>query len=134
MPNDDFGILTFRTYTAGGALPVPGAVIRVRSAESGTGGFKRSLVTDRDGRTEPLILPAPKRDLSLAPSPAQTPYSTYDIEISAPGYYPKRINGLTVFSGVNAIQLINMIPETSEPNENYPKGNIDADIPENTRL
>ena len=134
MPNEESGILTFRTYTAGGALPVPGAVIRVHSSTEGASGFSRSLVTDRDGKTEPIVIPAPERYLSLSPSPAEAPYAAYDVEITAPGYYPKRINGLTVFPGINSIQLINMIPVTGAPTEDYPMGNLDTTIPENESL
>lgn len=131
---DDFGVLSVRTYTAGGALPVEGAVVRIEGAEELNSDFSRSLVTDEDGKTEDIILPAPRRSLSMSPSPTETPYAVYDIEITANGYYTKKIYGLTVFSGINSVQLVNMIPESSDSIGDYPRGNINATIPENENL
>lgn len=128
------GTLTVRAYTAGGALPVEGAVVRIMGATEENRLTVLSGLTDRDGITERFTLPAPEASLSLAPSPAELPYSLYDLEISAPGYYTKRINGLTVFSGINSVQLINMIPGSGNMVEDYPRGNINYIIPENTDL
>lgn len=128
------GTLTVRAYTAGGGLPVKDAVVRILGAEEENRLTVISGITDRDGLTERFILPAPDASLSLAPSPAELPYSLYDLEISAPGYYTKRINGLTVFSGINSVQLINMIPGSGNMVEDYPRGNINYIIPENTDL
>ena len=61
-------------------------------------------------------------------------YSVYDVEITAPGYFTKRINGLTVFSGIHSVQQINMIPGSGNLPEDYPRGNINSSIPENTDL
>lgn len=128
------GTLTVRAYTAGGGLPVKGAVVRILGAQEENRLTVLSGTTDRDGLTERFTLPAPDASLSLAPSPASLPYSLYDLEISAPGYYTKRINGLTVFSGINSVQLINMIPGSGNMVEDYPRGNINYIIPENTDL
>ena len=128
------GTLRVRTYTAGGALPVKGAVVRVTGASEDNRLVSYSTITDRDGLGEIFILPAPSVDYSLAPSPAELPYSVYDLEISADGYYTKRIRGLTVFSGINSVQLVNMIPGSGNMIEDYPRGNINYIIPENTDL
>ena len=131
---DSSGTLTVRAYTAGSALPVPGAIVHIFGASESNRLITFSAVTDRDGITEKFILPAPSVDFSLTPSPAEMPYSLYDLEISAPGYYTKRINGLTIFSGINSIQLINMIPGSGKTVEEYPRGNINYIIPENNDL
>lgn len=131
---DSSGTLTVRAYTAGGALPVAGAIVRIFGASEENRQVVFSGVTDRDGVTDKYILPAPKESLSLAPSPAELPFSLYDLEISAEGYYTKRINGLTVFSGINSIQLVNMIPGSGNMVEDYPRGNINYIIPENEDL
>ena len=93
-----------------------------------------SLITDRDGLTESVNLPAPNVDFSLSPSPNEKPYAQYDVEITAPGYYSKIINGLSVFSGIESIQLINMIPVGRNPALDYPRDNINANIQENYQL
>lgn len=133
MPESS-GTLRVRTYTAGGALPVSGAVVRVKGASEDNRLISFSTVTDVDGLGELFTLPAPSLSLSLAPNPAELPYSLYDLEISAEGYYTKTIRGLTVFSGINSIQLVNMIPGSGNMIEDYPRGNINYIIPENTDL
>ena len=127
---DSNGSLRVRTYTAGGALPVKDAIVRIIGAEEDNRMIAYSLVTDRDGLTENVVLPAPFVDYSLSPSPAELPYSTYDIVITAPGYQTRRISGLTVFSGVNSVQNVNMIPGSGEYPDNYPSDNVNAVIPE----
>ena len=126
---DDFGSFIARAYTAG-ALPVEGAIVRISGAEEANRDIAYSLVTDMDGLTEMVNLPAPNRRFSQAPNPAEQPYSVYNLEIVAEGYYPKRIMGVTVFPGINSVQRINMIPLKEPGNGNYPRGNVNAFIPE----
>ena len=125
------GKLRIRAYTAGGARPVENALVKIRGAEEDNRLVAYTLVTDFDGLTPEVRLPAPSLEYSLSPDPLEAPYSVYDVEISAPGYYTKRISGLTVFPGVNSIQLVNMIPYSGEGYEDYPRGNINMVIPDN---
>lgn len=128
------GTLRIRTYTAGGALPVNNALVKIQGAEEGNRLISYTLITDRDGLTPLVTLPAPNVEFSLSPGPGEKPYSVYDVEISAPGFYTKRISGLTVFPGVNSIQLVNMIPSSGNSAEEYPRGNINTVIPETNDL
>ncbi len=130
---DSQGTLRIRAYTAGGALPVANAVVRIKGAEEANRLVSYSLLTDRNGTTEAINLPAPSLSFSLSPSPAEAPFALYDVEITADGYYSKRINGISVFSGVNSVQLANMIPSSTGA-EDYPRGNINTTIPENESL
>ena len=125
------GKLRIRSYTAGGALPVEGALVRIRGAEESNRQVAYTLITDNDGLTPEVSLPAPLSEFSLAPLPNEVPYSVYDVEISAPGYYTKKISGLTVFPGVTSVQLVNMIPSSGNLPEDYPRGNINTQIPGN---
>lgn len=124
------GKLRIRAYTAGGALPVENALVKIKGAEEDNRLVAYTLVTDFDGLTPEVTLPAPSLEYSLSPDPSEAPYSIYDVEISAPGYYTKRFSGLTVFPGVNSIQLVNMIPYSGEDYEDYPRGNINMIIPD----
>ena len=128
------GTLRIRAYTASGALPVEGATVRVSGALEDNRLVAYSSITDRNGLSDLFVRPAPAVDYSLSPNPAELPYSVYDLEISAPGYYSKRINGLTVFAGINSVQLINMIPGSGKIITDYPRGNINFIIPENEDL
>lgn len=124
---DSYGTLSVRAYSAGGALPVSDAVVRIFGAEEDNRLVSYSLLTDSDGVTPPVQLPTRSRALSLTPEPSEIPYSVYDIEISADGYIEKRISGIPIFPGVYSLQPINMIPHT---NGSVPKGGTDSAIPE----
>lgn len=119
------GYMTVRAYTAGGALPVEGAIVRIRGAEEENRNVVYSLLTDRDGVTDRVSLPAPARELSEFPSPTELPFAVYDIEIVKDGYFTKRLYNVPVFEGINSEQLIAMIP-SSQGGGNYPLGNINA--------
>ena len=128
------GRLAIRALTAGGALPVEGTVVRIIGAEEANRLVAYSLLTDLDGLTESAVLPAPNIEYSLSPDPAELPYATYDVEISAPGYFSRRIYGVSVFSGVDSILPIAMIPLSDGDEQNYPIGSINATITQNAML
>ena len=107
---NSYGSLTVRAETAG-AYPIEGALVRVRGADEENFEYARSFITDKDGMTEKIYVPTPPKGLSSAPNTAMKPYSIYDIEIVADGYLPQRISGLTVFPGINSIQIIGLVPE-----------------------
>ncbi len=131
---DSSGTMTIRAYTAGGALPVEGAIVRIMGAMEENRLISYSAPTDRDGLTKKVSLPAPPIALTLTPDPKELPYSLYDVEISAPGFFTKRINGLSVFSGIDSLQLINMIPGSGFLDDDYPMENQNVLLPENTNL
>lgn len=120
-----YGTFFVRAYTAGGALPVSGAIVRIRGADENNREVVYSLITDEDGVTEKIRLPAPPKELSDTPEQTEPPYALYDIEIVKNGYFTKRLYNIQVFSETENEQLIAMIPYSSV-DENYPKGNINA--------
>ena len=128
---NDFGTLSVRAYTAGGALPVKGATVRIMGAGEENRHISYSLITDVDGVTERVRLPAPSASLSQSPNPKESPYSVYDIEISAPGFFRKKIYNVAVFAGTNSSQLVNMIPTSPDSIGDYPRGSINTIIPNN---
>ena len=134
MNFDESGTLTVRVYTAGGAIPIEGTIIRITGAAEENRFYESELITDSDGVTARISLPAPKRTLSLSPGAPEIPYSVYDLIITAPGYYEKRIYGLAIFSGVESIQPIAMIPLGSDPVYPAPRDNLDIYVKENERL
>ncbi len=110
------GKLIFQVSTAGGAIPLEGAEVLVRSFRSltdGSGGEVLSVMySGRDGKTEPLSLPAPAKDLSLAPARdgAPAPYALYDAEISLENYRHLSYTRIPVFDGITSIQHASLIP------------------------
>lgn len=126
MNYDDFGTLRIRATSASGAVPISGAIVRITGGEEANGEVVKSLVTDNDGITPKVSLPTPKRSYSLTPEQTESPFALYDVEVSADGYYTKKIIGVTVFSATNAILPVNMIPISDMPEANYPKGNVNS--------
>ena len=131
----DSGAITIRTYSASEAEPIKGATVRIKGAEEMNRFVFHSLLTDRDGVTETVRLPAPQRSYSLSPFAAEKPYSVYDIEVTKDGFYPKRLLNVAIFAGVDALLPVNMIPSNENGADTvYPQGNINAVITENNRL
>lgn len=126
MNFDDFGTLRIRATSASGAIPIMGAIVRIMGGEEANRDIVKSLVTDNDGITPKVKLPTPKRSYSLTPEDEESPFALYDVDISADGYFTKRIIGVAIFSGINAILPVNMIPESESPMVNYPKGNVNS--------
>ena len=104
------GFLQIKAYSASEALPTPSVTVRISGNDSYSNGIERITVTGRSGLSEKIPLPAPPLELSQAPNPREQPYSTYDIEASADGYYPKTILNVAVFAGILSILPLQMIP------------------------
>ena len=135
MPQDRFGFLTVRVFKAGGALPVEGAIVRIRGAEELNSTVVHSLLTDSDGLTERVSLPTPKASLSQSPNPTELPYALYNVEVVGGGFYIKRLFNVAVFENTETLLPVNLIPrDISDNGSNYPHGSINSVIHENERL
>lgn len=135
MNYNDSGTLTVKTYIAGGARPVPESVVRISGVDAENNLVEYSVVTDRDGITPKVILPTPLKSTSLSPSPPQIPYAQYNIEVTAEGYYPKRIENVALFSGIDSYQSVNMIPlAVYEKGVDFPKNTLNTTVEENPYL
>jgi hypothetical protein len=133
MP-ENYGAITVRVYTAGGGLPVEGALVRITGAEEINRQEAHSRITDRNGIAQTVFLPAPGKISSSLPNPSEAPYYIYDVSVEKEGYYTRRIQGVSVFPAINSIQPVNMIPIGNGTSESYPRGNLDITIPDNTTL
>lgn len=101
------GYLMVKTSMAEDAVPVQGAIVVVKD-DSG-----RTLYTQKtnaSGETEKMALPAPDKYLSLDPNYYGVPYSTYRVEISAPGFVSEIINGVQILDTEEAVQMVDMHP------------------------
>ncbi len=106
------GFLKVRVTTAGGTLPVEGAVVTVTEYDrddTGRGEVLYSQRTDRGGLTQTLSLAAPSSSDSLRPGAAQ-PYAVYNVTVTYDGYYPVEGVGVPVFDRIVAVQPVNLIP------------------------
>lgn len=67
------------------------------------------VVTDGNGQTEELTLPAPPLEYSMEPSASQ-PYAEYTLRITAPGYEPVTISGTEILPDATALQEVRLTP------------------------
>ena len=135
MYNEGTGSLQIRTYTASGALPVKNAVVTIRGSGEYNTDVQYSLLTDNDGITPEITLPAPDKRYSTSPGAAEAPYSVFDVTISRDGYYPKKITNVPIFASTKATLPIEMIPLTYlEEGGISPLENLDSIIFENENL
>lgn len=109
------GKLIFRVTTARGAIPLMNAQITVNyhlpEPDTNRANTIAVLYTDRDGKTEPLVLEAPKRALSMFPSSnGANPFSYYDAEILLDGYQRQSYSRIPIFDGITSIQPADLIP------------------------
>ena len=131
----EYGTLLIRATTASGAYPVSGVNISITGSSEIGRDTKISVLTDENGATQSLLLPAPPRALSLSPGNGERAYATYDIEIFKDGYYRKKLFDVAIFSGIASFLPVNMIPSTPyNTEENMPRDNENAIISENDSL
>ena len=126
------GTLTIRSYAADEAVPIEGADVTVNGVDNNNQDILFFVSTDMDGLSPKLILPTPNVSYSLTPGQTVTPYSKYDVTVEKSGYYTKRIRDVAIFSGIDALLPINMIPIT--PGENSPTESNSSTVIENENL
>ena len=102
------GYLIVQVSTAGGAIPLPGAIVTVRDYDPENGGDVgnaiSSMVTDRSGKTPILPLPAPSRTLAQSPGSDILPYALYSIDVQTDRYYENYYINVPIFDGIVAVQ------------------------------
>ena len=125
--DENFGYLTVRALIAE-AVPIEGAHVRIIGADDNNREVIYSLLTDRDGITEKVMLPAPSSALTLSPEPDSPPYYLYDIEVTREGFYPRKFSSVSVYGDVETVQNVNMIPIGAE-STGIPRGSIEPIIP-----
>lgn len=107
----DLASLQVQTFTAREALPVQGAVVTITSTTLIEGDkLQYVVVTDQNGFTPPVVVPATDRNLTLTPSADDIPITTYDILVVAPGFFRVRNRNVPGYGGIAAVQPVEMIP------------------------
>ena len=128
--NESIGFLAVNVKTANGAIPVENAHVTVYGTseldENGAPTLSDSdviytLVTDKNGKTTKVALPAKDKNLSLSPS-NKAPYKTYNVFVTKDGYYDSSYINVPIFQGITSLQGVNLIPlsEFAAPNDYIP--------------
>jgi hypothetical protein len=67
------------------------------------------LLSDRDGLTPKVALPAPPRAISAHPSES-VPFSSWNIDVFKEGYVPVSFTGVPIYSSVVSVQPAVLVP------------------------
>ena len=127
---ESLGALKVQVFMADRVYPISSAHVVITGKENKKVYFDG--YTNTNGIVGSLYLPAPKKSLSQSPQ-EKPPYAQYDITVTHPRFQKRQYLGVPVFSGVESIQNIQLLPlgsdETdnadvteSEPNELLMKG------------
>ncbi len=104
------GTIVFRTFAARQAFPVSGVKI-VLSKNFGNERYEiATLITDPDGATRPITLPAPSKELSQIAENEVRPFALYDATVTKEGFAKVSLYDIPVFDGVESVQKVSMIP------------------------
>ncbi len=126
---ESLGALKVQVFMANRVYPVSSAHVVITGKDNKKVYFDG--YTNTNGIVGSLLLPAPKKVFSQSPQ-ENPPYAQYDITVSHPMFQKRQYLGVPVFSGVESIQNIQLLPlgtdatdtdvTESEPNELLMKG------------
>ncbi len=102
------GRLRVETFAANRAYPISNAVIRIKNPEDNS--LVAVLVTNEDGITQSVDLPAPSGTLSQTPE-FPDPFFNYNVDIRAEGYTPRENLNAQMFGGIDSLISANLVPE-----------------------
>ncbi len=88
-------------------IPIQNATISI-SYSGIPDNILEQIVTDRQGFSPSVELNAPPIELSLDESNIIQPYAEYSIYVEAPGYEPKDISGIEIFSDTASMQPVTL--------------------------
>ena len=108
--SQNYGRLVIRVSAASGAVPVSGATVIIRSAQSDPPvTVLAALTTDESGLTEPILVVTPPISESLSPGGRQ-PFAEISTEVSASGYLTSSNINIPIYPGITSIQPVTLIP------------------------
>lgn len=116
FPEDSQGQIIVNVSTASQTSPVPEAAVIVYKNENGSKQVVAFSITDRDGKTQVITVPAPAKSDAQSPSDS-LPFADYDISVRHPMFYTAIRNNVQVFGDELTILNIDMIPLPEFVNE-----------------
>lgn len=107
MEEQGRGFITVNVRTAGGALPVEGALITISNSADGT--VVAVTVSDSAGIGELIELPTPPKENSFIPGNDNVS-SFYTVDTDKEGYYHVINSNVPIFDGITSIQQVLLVP------------------------
>ena len=109
MEEQGQGYMTVNVRTAGGALPVEGATVTIKTVDGANSTVVAVMITDAAGTADIVALPAPPRENSQQPG-SDNVCSFYTVDTDRDGYYSVVNENVPVFDGITAIQQVLLVP------------------------
>lgn len=131
---ESIGFLTVEVRTANGAIPIENARVYVYPAVK-TNDVLYSLRTNSSGQTPRVALETKKKELSQEPGNFE-PFTLYNVEVLADGYYSSSSSRVPMFEGVTSILPFDLVPLSENASvENFePNGARRFSVTPNTNL
>ena len=104
----DIGRLRVEAFAANRAYPISNAVIRIKNSNDNS--LVAVLVTNEDGLTSSVDLPAPSQTLSQTPE-FPDPFVNYSVDVRAEGYAERNDLPVQMFGGIDSVLSANLVPE-----------------------
>lgn len=107
------GILRVRVYASSAELPLPGATVVVtQTAPTGKQILLSVQSTDQSGLTQPIEISTPAAAESESPDweGGEPVFAQCDVWAEHPGFVMLTVKGVQIFSGVETIQNMELIP------------------------
>ena len=114
LENPASGTIKTQVFTARGAYPVEQAQVDLYKVFPEGDYLISRQYTDRSGQVNPVTVPVYQRSLSESPGDS-TPYVSYRIAVTHPGFADAVIEQVPVFEGVTSLQSVNLIPMAATP-------------------
>lgn len=112
------GTLVVRVYTSKAMVPVSGAAVAVTQANGGRSEALLAVrLTNVDGYTEAISIETPIADGVTITQNGQQPYTTVNVTVEQVGYDRVLVENTQVFSGVQTVQEVQLIPTSQLPQE-----------------
>ncbi len=101
------GFLRVEVSAGGNAFPIEDALVVITEYVDGAEKVIRILVTNQDGRTDIIELPAPEEAVLTSNG---SPYSNYNAIIFHEGYYEVHNRNIPIFAGITSLQPVSLVP------------------------
>ncbi len=108
------GFLQIRVFTSQAKTPIRGAAVNVTERLEKGSRLLAAEITDENGLTGVLALPAPEASLSQSPG-AQQPWRKVDITVDQPRYERILVENVQIFAGTLTEQDLELIPYGEMP-------------------
>ncbi len=124
MENSEFGELIVNVRSGNGAFGISGAKVTVYNLdEDGGQNIISILETDTSGATPVIRLSAQPRNLTQSPGNETDGASRYFIKSEKEGFYTVENDFVPIYSGVRAIQNVELVPVIFGTEFEYPERN-----------